>query len=512
MDINIWVVVGFKVGLVLGYLIAHLRGNHRVRRARADTRRDVAEELAQVRADFEQQLAVQAEQLTQREQTIDKLEAQLGALSTKVEEHLAALQEQGAAQRAAEEKASRIPALEEDINALRNTKDELERELTDARARMEEERKAAREKLELVEKAREELTGAFKVLSQETLEKSNASFLELARETLGKYQEKAIGDLDKRQEAIGGLVKPLHDALGKVDKQLRELETERVGAYKELRQQVRSLLETETSLREETANLVKALRAPQVRGRWGEIQLKRVVEIAGMLTYCDFLEQESVTMEDGRLRPDMIVRLPGGKRIIIDAKAPLEAYLNAVESKDTDRQAEQLARHAEQIRGHMAKLGSKGYWSQFDDTPEFVVMFLPGEVFFSSALQSDPRLIEEGFKHKVIPASPTTLLALLRAVAYGWQQERITENARQISELGREMHERIAVVLEHLQQMGRRLSGTVEFYNKAVRSIDSRLLTSARRFEELGTGSGKELTPPEPLDHIPELPGPAEPG
>jgi DNA recombination protein RmuC len=377
-------------------------------------------------------------------------------------------------------------------------------------ARMEEERKAATEKLALIEDARQKLADAFKALSAEALHLNNQAFLHLARTHLEKFQEGARGDLEHRQKAIDQLVQPLKESLQKVDGRIGELEKARTEAYGRLDQHLATLLETQKHLKQETDNLVKALRAPTVRGRWGEIQLRRVVEMAGMVNYCDFIEQESVTTDGGRLRPDLIVKLPNRKNIVVDAKAPLQAYLEALEAQDEGRRRTHLADHARQIRDHLQKLSTKAYWDQFQPTPEFVVLFLPGETFFAAALEQDPSLIEFGVDKKVLLATPTTLIALLRAVAYGWRQEQLAENAQQISQLGKEMYERLVVLAEHFGNVGKGLDRAVEAYNRAVASFDSRVLVSARKFKELGAYSDRELDTPLVVEKTPRAIGHAD--
>jgi len=369
------------------------------------------------------------------------------------------------------------------------------------------EAKAADEKIQILEESRLKLESSFKAISAEALSKNNESFLKLAEENLKKYQEVAKSDLEKRQESIEKTVAPVNEALKNFNQRVEKIEERRMATDAGLKQQIEQLARSQAELSKTTGSLVQALRAPQVRGQWGEMQLRRTVEMAGMINYCDFVEQAShETGEGQRQRPDMLIRLPNERQVVVDAKVPLSAYLDALEADDARVQSERMQAHARQLRDHIKGLSQKTYWSQFENTPEFVVLFVPNETIFSAALEQDPQLIEIGVENKVILATPTTLIALLKAIAYGWQQEAVAREAKQIAELGRELYGRVGIVTGHFAMLGKSLNQTVGHYNKAVSSVESRLLVTARKFEALDSSHDEALPDAKPIEKLATLP------
>ena len=379
--------------------------------------------------------------------------------------------------------------------------------LASLQARHTAELESADAKLRLLEQARDQLKESFQALSAEALSKNNADFLNLARSTLEKYQQGAKGDLEKRQEAIHKTVEPVGLALKAFNERVEKIEERRTQTDAGLKQQLQQLAESQVQLSKTTGSLVQALRAPQVRGQWGEMQLRRTVEMAGMVNRVDFLEQASVETGEGqRQRPDMLINLPNGRQVVVDSKVPLAAYLDALQSDDPDRQKERMVAHARHIREHIKGLSAKSYWTQFENAPEFVVLFIPNETIFSAALEQDPQLIELGVDNKVILATPTTLIALLKAIAFGWQQEAIAREAKEISALGKELYERIGVVTGHFAKLGKSLDQSVGHYNKAISSMETRLLVTARKFEALDSAAPDPLPEPSAIEKMPTLP------
>ncbi len=372
------------------------------------------------------------------------------------------------------------------------------------------ERNSFSEKAALLDGAKAQLREAFSAASQEALQQNNQAFLDLAQTKLADFQRVAQTDLEARQQSIDLLVKPVNEGLQLVGDRLLAFDKERAVAHSALQENLRSMATDQQKLTTETQTLVRALRAPQVRGQWGELQLQRVVELAGMVEHCDFVQQQSVDTGDGRLRPDMVVRLPGRKLVVVDSKAPLSAYLDAMEATEETQRGVLLDQHAKQVRDHVVALSDKDYANEFAEAPDFVVMFLPGESFFSAACQRDPNLIDFAIGRGVIPASPTTLITVLKAVNYGWQQERIARNAEEIRDLGQTLYERIRIAAEHLAKVRKGLEAAVSGYNNAIGALESRVLPTARKFRDLGAGTGDEIAILEAVDNVPRLPSAAE--
>jgi len=424
-------------------------------------------------------------------------DAERAALRSKVEAFEAMM---GELRRQIGEKDAALESLRRDLGGVQQAK-------TVAETKLEEMAKNIEAQKKLLDEAHDRLKMTFQALSGEALKSNNQAFLELAKESLGIVLSEAKGEFFEKQEAIKNIVKPLEDALQRYENQIGDLERSRITAYVSLEGQIKSLLSAEEQLKKETSSLVTALRRPEIRGRWGEVTLRRVVELAGMSQHCDYSEQVSVTTdEDERLRPDMIIHLPAEREIVVDSKVSLDAYLDAVSSDSEARRRELIARHAQQVRKHMKTLSEKNYWSQFPKAPEFVVMFMPAESFLSAALENDHALIEDGMKAKVIIATPTTLIALLRAIAYGWRQEQIAKNAQEIAQLGKEIYDRFEPFLRHVNKVRLNLSQAVFAFNRMTMSLERRVMVSVRKFKELGATGDKELSEIEPIEQIPLKP------
>ena len=397
--------------------------------------------------------------------------------------------------------ADRVPPLEQENVKLREQLQHANKESVELKTKLEAELKNHEAHVEDLRKMDDELERKFTVLASDALGKNSENFLKLVSERFGKHRETADEELEKRKKEIETLVKPIGESLSKFEHRVGEIEKAREGAYGAITEQVKSLAEGQTNLRSETGRLVQALRQPKTRGRWGEYQLRNVLEMAGMTEHVDFVEEKTIEGEDGRLRPDVIVRLPGGKSVIVDAKTSLEAYLSAVETDDEDTREQLMADHARQVRDRVRTLASRDYWNALPETPDFVVMFIPGEAFFAAAIERDPGLFETAVRRRVLICTPTTFVALVKAIAYGWQQEKLAESALEIAERGRDLYDRIKVFGGHMGDLGRSLRQAVDRYNQGIGSLEGRLLPAARRFETLGVVSaGSSIPALEPVE------------
>ncbi len=377
--------------------------------------------------------------------------------------------------------------------ALRERLEAEQKARAAAGASLEAERKNLEEQRKLLEEAKQRLSDSFKALSSEVLGSQSESFIKLAKETFGTLRAEADGDLVKRQEAIDGLVKPLQDALERYESEIRQIEANRQDAYGSLKQHLTQLGQTQTELQRQTANLVTALRKPQIRGRWGEITLRRLAELAGMVERCDFCEQPSIASEEGVRRPDMIVHLPGEREIVVDSKVALDAYLDAIEAPSDELKEQHFIRHAAQVRRHMEQLGSKAYWDHLPKAPEFAVLFLPGDTFLGAAVERDATLIEDGMARRVVISTPNTLIALLLAVYHGWRQAQIAKNAELISDLGKQLYKRVSTMWEHLENLRASIDKAVDAWNRTVGSLEHQVLPSVRRFRDLKATTAEDI-------------------
>ncbi len=365
------------------------------------------------------------------------------------------------------------------------------------------ERRNSEEKLAALSQAKEQFAETFSHLSSQALKHNSEEFLKLAEQNLKQFQTRSEGDLAQKEKAIENMVKPIKEALDKTEQQIHNIEKDRKEAFGSLHAHLQNMAKMQESLQGETRNLVQALRRPEVRGQWGEMTLKRLAELSGMVEHCDFYEQENVNTENGRLRPDMVIRMPDKREIVVDVKTPLDAYLNAIEASDDATRKQELVRHARNVKKRVNELADKGYWKQFAHAPEFVVLFIPGDQFLSAALDEDRSLLEEALSKQIILATPTSFVALLRAIGYGWRQEKLADNAEHIKQTGEQLYQRLMTYTEHLNKLGKSLESSVKHYNNSVGSFDTRILPSARKFKEMGISPGKKTEPAQKIETTP---------
>ncbi len=497
--IVLFIFAGLLIGGLIGWFIARYRADRMHAAAMAEKRILIAG---------------LKESLQAKNEEIKKAKTDLETSSYELREIRRVLLETSQAKAAAQGRLERLEELkkvvvqrENEIDTLNETVARLKTDRATLETVLKKERRNTDEKISMLEDLRGGLTDTYKALAAGVMRENSRAFLDLAGETFSRYMESAQKDIETQRTVMGDVVKPVETALKRYDQQVQAMERSRESAYGGLTQQVDALLKSQNDLQKETGRLARAMRVPHVRGRWGELTLKRTVELAGMSEHCDFSEQTTVQTADGHLRPDMVVHLPDGRQIVIDAKVPLSAYLDSLEADSNEKTEKYLDTHAKQVLSHIHQLAQKSYWTQFEQTPEFVVLFIPGENFFSAALSRNPNLIELGAQRRVIPATPTTLISLLKTVAMGWHHTKTTENAQAIGKLGQELYERLHSMLEHVNRLGKDLERCTTGYNRLVGSLTHRVIVSARKFEDLGITSknGHHLPDADPVETTPRL-------